>query len=184
MPFAEIVEKAGKFPDELEEFHPFVVWLAGLLRIDALDMSEKDIFLNVTGGKRFIIGYEDEGTPVLGVLDKDRDAVMSIKWSAAALIKNVKMRDWLALSCKDIRVELSGAANPVPLRLWIPINQGILTAWEGLKPNRINIHGYYLKQGRITLSTERPLASLPLTQKGAWRNKRPSLPAEKKKAAK
>lgn len=109
--------------------NPFLLWMAALWERRALTRKGKDYLLDEFGGKRFGIGIDSDGTPVLGVLVEDTDAILSVNWSSAAFIRGHMDKDWIALATKDIRIENSQAEFPIPIRLWIPIPDGVIDAF-------------------------------------------------------
>lgn len=121
------------------EDHPLVIWYAALKRADAASMEGSDIVLGDLGGKRFAIGIEEGTIPLLCCAFRDKEAVASVKWTSAAFVFGHKERDWVALSCKDVRTRDSQQMNPVPLRLWIPVTTGMLEAWAEIKPAKLKV---------------------------------------------
>lgn len=144
--------------------HPFVRWAAALWARKALIRKGKDYLLDAFGGKRFGIGVDPDGTPVLAVLSEDREAFMSIAWSSAALVKNYNGSDWVALACKDIRLEDSVAEFPVPIRLWIPMPFGLIDGfmqYAKAKQGKLRVRVMKKIKGRPTCARS-VLKELPL----------------------
>lgn len=139
--------------------HPFIVWWAGLKRLDAVSLEGKDLILGDAAAKRFAIGV-NEAIPLLCWLDEDKAALESIAWTSAALAFGLKGRDWIALSATDIRVKGSGGLNPVPARLFIPVSTGRLDAWKDVTPPKIAL-GAMDAGGKPTFSGS-PFKTLPL----------------------
>src|SRR3546814_6275336 len=92
-----------------------------------------------------------------------RSALTAIRWTAVAFVREHKGRDWLALSCRDARVPGAQEMNPVPLRLWIPISRGMLSAWNDNRPTRVKIRVVALESGDLAPLERGPLMELPLT---------------------
>lgn len=118
--------------------HPFVVWWAGLKRLDAITVEGKDFILSDAGAKRFAIGVHGD-IPLLCWLGEDRAALEAVAWTSAALAFGLKGRDWIALSATDIRVKGAASLNPVPARLFIPVSTGRLDAWKDVTPPKLAV---------------------------------------------
>jgi hypothetical protein len=109
------------------------------MRLDAAKFEGADMVLGDLGGKRFAIGIEPDGTPLLCCLDRDKEALSSVSWTSAAMIFNQKDRDFIVLSCKDVRVRGSAEMNAVPVRLWVPLTLGRLDPWKDHKPEKLSL---------------------------------------------
>lgn len=112
--------------------HPFTAWIGALASLDCviLDGSKNnDLKLSGLAAKRFALGVHDK-SPLLAVLPEDRAAFQAVKWSSAALILNNDFSDWIALSAKDVRPGNPSSGEPSPLRLFIPVELGRLSAWK------------------------------------------------------
>ena len=123
--------------------HPFLIWYASLANLNAAEIKGKDLLLDDFGARRFGVGIvtegKNEGLPVLGIMVKDIDSVMSLKWTSAGIIMGHNKRDWLALSAKDIRDSNAAEIEEVPLRLWIPFLLGFFDGWVNNEPTDIEI---------------------------------------------
>lgn len=140
--------------------HPLIVWYAGLMRIDAAKFEGTDLVLEDLGGKRFALGVESDGTPLLCCLERDKEAISSVAWTSAAMIFGHKDRDWIALSCKDVRVRGSSEMNAVPVRMWIPLTLGRLDPWKDHSPSKMSIAS--MKTGQKGTVAGKPFISLPM----------------------
>jgi len=130
------------------------------MRIDAAKFEGTDMVLEDLGGKRFAIGVEKDGTPLLCYLDKDKEAIESVAWTSGAMIFGHKDRDWIVLSCKDMRVRGSSEMNAVPLRIWIPLTLGRLDPWKDHSPSKLSIAS--MKTDRKGAVSGQAFASLPM----------------------
>lgn len=144
--------------------HPFLNWYASLWSMGAATASGKDIILDDAAGKRFGIGVDEGGIPVLAMLADDEPPLTSIRWASAALIRKHRNRDWIALSCKNAKDNDDGA--PVPVRLWIPVPYGVLDAWYEFSPSQLRVRRMLIKKGRPVCPDGPPLMQLSLTTKG------------------
>ena len=151
--------------------HPFIRWYAGYFSQDAAHSVGRDLFMGPLASRRFSIDTEDDGTPVLGVAEDDVESFMALRWSAAAFLKRVEKRDWVALSCRDARVERAVAKEAVALRLWLPATLGILDGWNREDPDRpksLKIIETYIRGGKPIEKGSSSLTILPLEMKGSW----------------
>lgn len=148
--------------------HPFILWYAALRGMRAARCVKEDIYLDDLGGKRFSIGVDPDATPVIGVLEDDAAPLMSLRWTAAAFVREFRGRDWIALSCRDARAPGALEMNAVPLRLWFPISRGMFAAWDDSRPSRVKLRAVSATEEGLVPLERGPLAELPLTFKGAW----------------
>lgn len=141
--------------------HPLIVWYAGLMKADAARLEGTDIVLGDLGGKRFAVGIDADGGPLLCCLEGDKRAMTSVAWTGAAMVFDHKDRDWVVLSCADVRVAGSEAMESVPLRIWIPVTLGRLLAWKDHRPDKLTISEMMSKQnGPLTAGTT--IATIPM----------------------
>ena len=150
----------------------FIGWFAALAKVNAAKIINKDIVLDDFGSRRFALGIvtsgKNVGSPVLGIYYKDVDAVMNIPWQTSGIICGHQGRDWIALSCKDIRVSNSAEMMALPLRIWIPFPIGSLDEWVSKPPKRLEIRKSKNGKGNHPIIDNSPLAVLPLTIKNKW----------------
>lgn len=119
--------------------------------------------------RRFSVGIDDDKVPVLGIAEGDADAVMALEWSSAAFLRRVNGRDWIALACRDARIEGARADGAVAMRLWLPSTLGLLDGWIGVPaPSTLRIVEAAIRQGKPVARPGPPLAILPLSLKGVW----------------
>ncbi len=112
--------------------HPFTAWLGSLATLNGVTLDgtrNSDIKLSGIAAKRFALGVYD-GAPLLAILAEDQAAFQAVKWTSAAIIINRDFSDWIALSAKDVRAGSQEQGEPVPMRLFIPIQLGRLSAWK------------------------------------------------------
>jgi len=141
--------------------HPLITWYASLRRLGAASAEGNDVVLGDLGGKRFGVGLAG-ADPLLCCHEDDAEVIRSVPWTSAAMAFGHKGRDWVALSCKDIRVRDAADMNPVPARLWIPVTVGRLEAWKGSEAKRLRVGIMKAeKKGPPTLAGE-PFADIPL----------------------
>ncbi len=129
-----------------------------------------DFMMGELASRRFSLGVDDDGVIVLGVAEEDSEAVMSIPWVGAAMLRRLASRDWIALSARDGRVEGAKMSSPMQVRLWLPTTSGLLDTWmdEELRPVSLRVIEASIVRGRPLPKGEPPLAILPLTFKGRW----------------
>lgn len=119
--------------------------------------------------RRFSVGVDDDKVPVLGIAEGDAEAVMSLEWSSAAFLRRVQGRDWIALACRDARIEGARADGAVGLRLWLPTTLGLLDGWIGVPaPSTLRVVEAAIRQGKPVARSGPPIALLPLSMKGVW----------------
>lgn len=117
--------------------HPFAAWIGALATLNAVALDgakNTDIKLSGLGAKRFALGIH-ESAPLLAILAEDQAAFQAVKWTSAALILNKDYSDWIALSAKDIRPGNPSSGDASPMRLFIPVELGRLTAWKEMDKN-------------------------------------------------
>ena len=129
-----------------------------------------DFMMGELASRRFSLGVDEDGVIVLGVASEDSEAVMSIPWVGAAMLRRLASRDWIALSARDGRVEGAKMSSPMQMRLWLPTTSGLLDTWmdTSLRPVSMRIIEASIVRGRPIPKGEPPLAILPLTFKGRW----------------
>ena len=147
--------------------NPFLLWVLLLNNVNGLEVKAngqngaKDIILGVQGSRRFAVSQID-GIPYLGYVEPDREALEAVKWTSAALLFGKQDRDWVALSSADARTDMTQSMNPVPLRLFIPVSTGRLSAWKELAPKELAIgHVSKNEKGDPTMAAS-PFRRLPL----------------------
>jgi hypothetical protein len=145
--------------------HPFLAWFARLWHREMVTTQGKDMLLDDTSGRRFAVGVDDDATPALGILEIDVPCLTSVPWTSAAFLFGHKGRDWIALSSQDIRVEEAEADEAVPVRLWIPMVEGLLDIWEELQPKQLRLRTVQSVGGTPVFPDVPPLAEIPLTIK-------------------
>jgi hypothetical protein len=147
--------------------NPFLLWVLLLNNVNAVDVKSnpqtgvKDVILGVQGGRRFGIASVD-GLPYLGYVERDQEAVETVKWTTAAILFNKPDKDWIALSSADARMDTTQAMNPVPLRLFIPVSQGRLSAWKDFMPKELAIGPMTLNAKGEAVMSASPFRKLPL----------------------
>ncbi len=164
-------------PEQFEVDHPFIRWYASYWTRGAARCQERpgsglsgDLFMGELAASRFSLGVDDDRVPVLGVADDDAAAIMSVPWTGAAFLRRVRRRDWIALVCHDARIEGSGTATPVQLRLWLPAAIGLLDGWIGVDPvpASLRVIEAAIRKGKPQPKGGGVLAVLPLSFKGMW----------------
>lgn len=150
-------------PNLLE--HPFAAWIGSLATYDCVTLdgsNSSDIKLKGIAAKRFGLAVYD-GAPLLGVLPEDQSAIQAVKWSSAALIINRDNSDWIALSSKDVRPGSNDIGEPVPMRLFIPVQHNRLLAWKDANQNTLlHIAAMDISKGRGSPSLSgSPFLNLP-----------------------
>lgn len=157
-------------PDQFALDHPFARWYASYHKRGAARCEGRDLYMGELAARRFSIGLDDDKVPVLGIAEDDVEAVTALSWAGAAFIRRVRGRDWIALSCKDARIEGARADAAVPLRMWLPTTDGLLDGWRGLAkpPGTLRVVEAYIRLGKPEPKGAAPLYLLPLSFKGAW----------------
>jgi hypothetical protein len=155
-------------PDQFALDSPFVRWYSSYHKRGAAKARGRDLFMGELAARRFSIGLDDDRVPVLGIAEDEVEDVMSMDWSTAAFLRRVNGRDWIALSCRDARIEGARAEDAVPLRLWLPTTHGLLDGWVGLVPSpaSLRVIEVYIRNGKPVPKGTAPLAVLPLSLKG------------------
>ena len=144
----------------MNELHPLVEWLASVIQVDAGSMEGSDMILNEKGGKRFLIGVHDK-SPLTCWNHHDSKALESVRWTSAALAYGLKGKDWIALSCQDIRVKNSESKNPVRFRIFIPVMTGRLDVWKEIDPTLMVVGRFKTFKGAHVIDGS-PFATVPL----------------------
>lgn len=156
-------------PDQFALDHAFVRWYAAYFKREAARCVGRDLFMGELAARRFSIGVDEDAVPVLGVAEDDVTPFKSLKWTSAAFLRRVQGRDWIALSCKDARVEDAMSEAAVPLRLWLPTTDRLLDGWLGAPtPRSLRIIETAIRLGKPIPKGAQPLGKLPLSLKGAW----------------
>lgn len=161
--------------DEYDTENPFIKWYASLFKRNAAKMDDKgNIMLEPMASKRFAIGIDEDGiTPLFGIPDEEREAVLSIPWSNAAFVRNHKERDWIILASNKFN------DKDMKIKLWFPAIEGLLAGWENrnltpqqeefkndiLDPVRLIMVSIEFRKGKPH-KTGGEILHLPLTLKG------------------
>lgn len=144
------------------ENHPLLQWLNGLIIRGGANFQNGDIRITPLGARRFALSVHNN-SPVICWSEEDHKALGTVRWKSALLF-GIGGHDWVALNCPDIRIKNSSAMNPVRLRLFIPITTGRLDPWKSIRPQKIGIQVFSMKNGQPVL-TGSPLMSIPTTLK-------------------
>ena len=156
-----------------DDLHPFFRWFAGMLHSRAARANGRDVVLTDVGGKRFAVGVDGDGMPVLGVQKGDLDLLMSLKWRRATFLKGWRFRDWIGLHCPNAAPDTGEEAQEAqPVRVWIPVNKGLLGAWKGT-PRKLRIKEMRVgKYGKPVLASAKSVADVPVDVKDGGVKKR------------
>ncbi|MCV9963763.1 hypothetical protein OIU34_17955 [Pararhizobium sp. BT-229] len=147
--------------------NPFLLWVLLLNNVNAVEVKSnpqtgaKDVILGAQGSRRFGVAMVDD-VPYLGYVDRDREAMEAVKWTTAALLFNKPDKDYVALSSVDARMDTTQAMNPVPLRLFIPVSSGRLSAWKEFMPKELAIGPMTLNAKGEAVMSASPFRKLPL----------------------
>lgn len=142
---------------EIAESHPLLKWY-GQLHEWGVEAKGADIVLSTLAAARFAIGADRDGCPVLGVLNDDMPAVLSVDWKKASLLRNFKRKDWLALTTPDARLTVAG--RDMPLRLFIPIVAELADLFEPFEGSTLRIRTMKVAKGKPVVSKGEPRAKL------------------------
>lgn len=157
---------------KLETLDSFINWYASLAKLNAAKIINKDMVLDDFASRRFSLGIvnsgKNKGSPVLGIFYKDVSAVTNIPWESAGIICGHQGRDWIALSCKDIRVNNAAETSPIPLRMWVPFSINSMDEWMNNKPKKLELRRSKNGKGNQPIVDKSPLDVLPLTIKNKW----------------
>lgn len=137
-----------------------LIWIANMIADNSGQMEGADFILNEKGARRFALSVFKE-QPLMCWPSFDGPAMESVKWSSAAFILDFKDKDWIALSCQDIRIKNSQAMNPVRFRLFIPVTIGRLNAWIPVNPKNLSLGQTKINAG-IPIFTGEPALEVPL----------------------
>lgn len=143
--------------------HPLLEWYGKLHQWGAR-FSGRDLILSPMIAARFAIGCEDDGVIVLGVQEQDLQAMMSVKWTAAAVIRNHLDRDWLALSCDDAGV--NEGEKPFKLRVFLPLAMTLADQFADYGREDIRIRAMRVIKGVAKVATGEPRATIRFAKKG------------------
>lgn len=151
---------------------PFLQWF-GQLRADGEAQREKskdneDFLVGDEAMKSFAIGAEGNGTFVVAAFADDLQAIASVPWSSAALVRGHQDRDWVAIACKDARVKGSKEMNPMALRLWFPVPAVKMNIFKDVQPTTLNLREMTMVKNVPTLKAGPPMVTVPLKMKGSW----------------
>jgi len=187
-------------PDQFALDHPFLRWYAAYHKRKAARCVGADLFLGELAARRFSIGVDDDKMPLFGIAEDDVEAVTALPWTSAAFLRRVKgpvlgdfiagpaggadraaeVRDWIALSCKDARIEGGRSEGPVGIRLWLPTTRGLLDGWIGAPaPQTVRIIEAAIRHGKPERTGKPPLGLIPLSLRGAWEQPPAEKPAAK-----
>jgi hypothetical protein len=154
------------------EHHPFIMWFAYMYKKRTVDPRGKDIIVDAIGSKRFGLDVDkttSKALPVLCVGIYDVKPINSINWTSAGIIIGQKNKDWVALSCPDVRIQGSQEPKPVPLRLWIQFPTGSLDAFAKNGSDKLYLKSVKLGKGDSPIVEKAPFDILPLKVKDFWK---------------
>ncbi len=151
---------------------PFLQWY-GRLRADGEAKREQsrdneDFLIGDEAMKSFAIGAEAGGIFVIAGFADDLQAIASVPWSSAALIRGHQNRDWVALACKDARVRGAKEMNPLAIRLWFPVPAVKVGVFKEVQPKTLRLREMALNKGVPALRNTPPLVEVPLALRGSW----------------
>ena len=106
----------------------------------------------------------------MGLYEEDQEAIMFLNWKSCAFLRQVQKKDWIALSCPDIRIKDGSAIQPIAMRLWLPCFPGLLDGWLKVeeKPKTLKIVTTKLQKGKPQQIGNKSLLTLPLSFAGNW----------------
>ena len=143
--------------------HPLLDWYGKLHQWGAR-FSGRDLILSPMIAARFAIGCEEDGVIVLGIQEADLPALMSVKWSSSAVIRNHLDRDWLALSSDDAGV--NEGDKPFKLRLFFPIAMVMADQFADYDRDDIRLRAMRVIKGTAKVATGDPRATIRFAKKG------------------
>ena len=145
--------------------HAFLDWCVRLEIYDALISSATDVFLKEAGAARFGVSWDEEdGLPILGVVQPDVEAIQSVPWGSAALFPRHKLRSWVILGCEDVFPQ-NDKYEPTILRLWIPVIYQVTERWAKSGAKLLRVHELDRRSDE-RFETGKHLLTLPLQQAG------------------
>lgn len=171
--------------DQFRIDSPFIQWYAKYFCKKECSYHEQDkenavqisLVFSDLASMRFSVGIDTETSDtILGVAQDTQDALTDIKWSKVTFLRRVRakqgdslvLRDWVVLTAPDIRIEGSGAPDPIILQIWLPATTGLLDAWIPFtQTNEIDIIPTFFSKGEPQSAGE-PFLTLPLTFHGNW----------------
>jgi hypothetical protein len=151
---------------------PFLQWF-GRLRADGEATRERskdneDFLVGDEAMKSFPIGAEGNATFFVAAFADDLNAIASVPWSSAALVRGHQDRDWVAIACKDARIRGSKEMNPLALRLWLPVPSVKMNVFKDVQPKTLNLREMSLVKAVPTLKNGPALVTVPLSMRGRW----------------
>lgn len=151
---------------------PFLQWFGRLLA-DGEGKREQsrdneDFLVGDEAMKSFAIGAEGNATFCIAGFADDLQAISSVPWSSAALVRGHQDRDWVAIACKDARIKGSKEMNPLALRLWFPVPSIKMNVFKDVQPRTLNLREMSLVKNVPTLKPGPPLVQVPLSMRGRW----------------
>lgn len=151
---------------------PFMQWF-GRLRADGEARREQsrdneDFLIEDAAMKSFAIGAEGNGVFLIAGFLEDLEAIASVPWSSAALIRGHQNRDWVALACKDARVPGAKDMNPLQMRLWFPVPSLKMDVFKDVQPKTLRLREMTMAKTGPTLRDGPPAVEVPLAMRGRW----------------
>jgi hypothetical protein len=151
---------------------PFMQWFGRLLAEHEgrreRSRDNEDFLIGDEAMKSFAIAAEQGRVFAIGAFAEDLQAIASVPWTSAALIRGHQNRDWVALACKDARVRGSKEMNPLQMRLWFPVPAVKVDVFKEVQPNTLRLREMAMNQGRPALKNVPPMVEVPLSLRGGW----------------
>lgn len=146
--------------------NPFLLWLFKVDGMRALEVkpsgsgrATRDFIVDERIARRFGLGIA-ERIPYLGYVDQE--AVEAVRWTSAAILLGKKQRDFIALSSLDSRPDIALDGDPLPVRLFIPVAGGRLSAWKEAAPKELAIGPLSRNEKGDAVFAASPFRTLPM----------------------
>ena len=172
MPSASDYTKASERPiSEMNLDTPFVEWFTRYSVAGEADYNTGDVLMGRSVSKRFSIGIDDNKRTIIGVPDYEATVLESFTISKVAFVRKIKNSDWLVIYTDDAThgrdLDINEKNVLFPLRIWIPVEAGILDAWNGYKKDVYFCLVDFLDNMPF-IKEETPFASCSMETLGKW----------------
>lgn len=163
-------------PDSMSFDNPFLRWFAAhhsrgaATAIRRKDAEGVDITMGPAASRRISVGMDDDFSVLLGMEHHEQEIFSTLRWVDGALLRRTRGGDWIVLRTPDIRTDEPMSPDPIPARLWLPVQPNLITMFRDVEPPVMKLVRTDIREGKALLTPDPPWLEIPILKKGRWEN--------------
>jgi hypothetical protein len=111
---------------------------------------------------------DDDGSVLLGMEHHEKEIFSTLRWADSALIRRTRGEDWVVLRTKDIRTDEPLLSEPVPARVWLPVQPNLIEMFRDVDPPVLKMVRTDIREGKALLTPDPPWCEIPVLKRGRW----------------